>query len=173
MLLGAIDVVPKLWKIVLAVAWAVVVRIGRYKIWIKFLENFSFSNVILIFSLKFFDFKRYFNVLKRLTFSLKGLDSTGFFMNPVLAASQIYGCIGMENWKHLAVYWVGPTLGWLIATKFYSNFKLLLNRLNRNRKRWNSRTTVDPLFRTMPRTIDINLMDWGDGFDIIDDEPLI
>ncbi len=28
MLLCAIDVVPKLWKIVLAIAWALVVRIG-------------------------------------------------------------------------------------------------------------------------------------------------
>ena len=39
-------------------------------------------------------------------------DATGMWMNPVLATTHTFRCLGHQSdWEHFAVYWLGPALG--------------------------------------------------------------
>ncbi|XP_065665409.1 aquaporin-11-like isoform X2 [Hydra vulgaris] len=43
-------------------------------------------------------------------------DVTGMWMNPVLATTHTFRCLGHQSdWQHFAVYWLGPVLGLLMV----------------------------------------------------------
>lgn len=41
---------------------------------------------------------------------MTGVDATGFYLNPINASNQCFGCHGATIAEHLAVYWIGPLL---------------------------------------------------------------
>jgi len=45
-------------------------------------------------------------------FTVYGVDMTGFYLNPVNATNQNWGCDGEDPFVHIFVYWIGP----LVAT---------------------------------------------------------
>ena len=47
------------------------------------------------------------------------MDATGFYLNPINASNQTYGCHGASTLEHLLVYWVGP----LVATMLTVSLK--------------------------------------------------
>jgi len=37
-----------------------------------------------------------------------GVDATGFYLNPVNASNQTWGCAGTSHLEHILIYWLGP-----------------------------------------------------------------
>ncbi len=42
---------------------------------------------------------------------LLGVDLTGYFVNPVNASNQTFGCHGTSALEHIIIYWLGPMTG--------------------------------------------------------------
>lgn len=50
------------------------------------------------------------------------LELSGGYFNPVLASSLEYGCKGIEFYQHVAVFWLGPLLGHVLARDLHKRF---------------------------------------------------
>lgn len=48
---------------------------------------------------------------------LIAVDITGFYLNPLNATNQHFGCRGLSNVEHVVVYWLGPLAA--VATAMY------------------------------------------------------
>jgi len=56
---------------------------------------------------------------------LIGLTTTGMYFNPILAFSITYGCDGVKPVEHALVYWLGPFIGWTLATEVHARTRSL------------------------------------------------
>ena len=52
-------------------------------------------------------------------FTLLGVDWTGFYLNPINATNQTFGCDGVSVWEHIAIYWVGPLSATVLSTRLH------------------------------------------------------
>ncbi|CAB3404522.1 unnamed protein product [Caenorhabditis bovis] len=44
-------------------------------------------------------------------------------LNPIVATSRLYGCQGIDNNSFVLLYWVCPTVGWLMGAHIFRNDK--------------------------------------------------
>lgn len=60
--------------------------------------------------------------------TVAGSEWTGAFFNPALAQSLTYGCRGLDKSDFFAVYWLGPIVGAIAATRLYPTVDRLMGR---------------------------------------------
>ena len=56
-----------------------------------------------------------------------GVDYTGYYLNPINATNQTFGCRGVSLLEHLVVYWLGPLGAAALGTYIHPHLKAKWN----------------------------------------------